>query len=113
MTLVKKVHAQVPGIFSFEKAALFVTDLKDSNMISWLTEGQTFDGIDYIKDIVQFPTNMGITGKAYQSRKALVSNLGNRDPQYFPELDNIINESNIRNMLVLPLTLHNKPVGIL
>jgi uncharacterized protein YciI len=59
---------------------------------------------DYSEEnVVAYPSNMGITGKACEEKKIIVANKGEMDPLFAPEVDNFCSAGIIGNMMVGPL----------
>lgn len=70
---------------------------------------------DYVKsaldlnrdNILEFPTNVGLTGLAIQKNRIIVADKGDLDTRFAPEVDSGGIAVNFRNIMVGPMVAHD------
>jgi len=55
------------------------------------------------ENVFTYPSNMGITGYACANKKSIVSNKGQNDSHFAPEVDNFSAAGNIKNLIIGPM----------
>ena len=90
-------------------------DLKTKHLYCITTDDYERTAIDLHEDnIVRYPFNIGLTGLAIKNKQIIVSQLGQRDRQFAPEVDNYMNFNKIGNILIGPMVDKNGQVmGVL
>ncbi len=76
-------------------------DRKSKHLYSITTDDYERTAIDLHEDnIVRYPANIGLTGLAIAKKHLIVSQSGQRDRGFAPEVDNYMNCNKIGNMLI-------------
>jgi hypothetical protein len=65
-------------------------------------------------NIVRYPSNIGLTGTAINSKIVISATLGSKDKRFAPEVDNYLNVNKVSNILIGPMVDRNGEVkGVL
>jgi GAF domain-containing protein len=93
---------------SAETASVLLLDDEKSNFLFYQVEGPAKP----LLDAVTFPTDKGIAGSVFQTQTPEMINDVVSDPRFFGKIDTKTGFQT-RNMLALPLTAGEEPVGVL
>lgn len=95
-----------PKIFGYEKAGILFKD--DNTQTLYTINCEDYSQIKLFEDnIVRYPMNMGLSGKAVQKKKVLITHSGEKDANFASEIDNFLSIYKIQNMLIAPFTDRN------
>ena len=93
---------------SAEAASILLLDDEEKNFCFYQVEGPA----EPVLHDTTFPANRGIAGAVLQTQQSEVVNVVHSDPRFYERIDS---ESGFqtRNMIAIPLTASEKPVGVL
>ena len=55
------------------------------------------------ENIMRFPVNMGLTALAVKTKESVVVSKGMKDPRFSYDVDNIVQITEIQNLVIVPL----------
>lgn len=104
--LLNKINTTIAKLFGFEKAAVLFKQSNGPNLYDIIADdledlAETLNYSD--ENIITYPMNMGVTGKACSTMKITYTNKGEMDQSFAPELDNFSGVGGIKNMMAGPL----------
>lgn len=85
--ITNKIFEYVPKLLDVEKVGVFLVDTADENVMYTITDyGTDEKGIPFITQVAKYPSNVGLTGRAIQSRNVITYDR-DKDNQQFKEKD--------------------------
>jgi transcriptional regulator with GAF, ATPase, and Fis domain len=119
--LIKQIKLLLPAYFEFESVGVLLLDTKTNDLFTIadidMTEEELKNGQEYTasKDIISFPSTLGITGHAFQQGKVFICNEVNKERRFMPDIDNLSSISEPFNFLIGPIydSKDKSPVGVI
>jgi hypothetical protein len=104
----------MPQLFNFEACGVLFRDqeTKQLFMMQFLPEELTntddpdqiiANEVKLVDNIVRYPTDIGITGKAIKEKELVYFNYGDKKSEYVGEIDNCMSMSTVDSMLIGPI----------
>ena len=92
------LRAELPGFLEFEYAGVVFYD-KDSQDFFSLPQ-ESGRETSFSSEAIRFPLNIGLTGEVFATKATLIVDLNTKLQRYNPDIDNISNAPEVRNMLL-------------
>jgi len=96
--LANQVYHLLPKFFDFESAGIVYLDKTRNEFFKMVVSGSEKE--KFLESTIYFPSNLGLTGEVYNSREILVYENVKNLRLYYPEVDNSIGVSNLRNCIM-------------
>lgn len=104
------MEEHAPALYRFERVCLLVHDKAALFRLVGDTTaaGELYTSIDrcvynIVAETIKYPKNVGLTGRAIEEGRAVVSQLGKIDAEFSEEVDNAAGVHRIDNIIILPL----------
>ena len=120
-TLIERKHELISQIIKkglckvlrFEASSVLYYDRKEDILFS-VSHDTSYDGITFIKEVIQYPSTLGITGSVMRrtDKDVFVFHHTKKNGLYKPEIDNITGVHEVRDMVLGVLRSKKKVVGI-
>lgn len=119
--LIKQIKLLLPAYFEFESVGVLLLDTKTDDLFTIadidMTDEELKNGKEYSdsKDIISFPSTLGITGYAFQEGRVFICNEVNKERRFMPDIDNLSSISEPHNFLIGPIydSKDKTPVGVI
>ena len=128
-SLITEIKLLLPRYFGFDSVGVLLLDTKTNDLftisdiqITGHEDRKLQEGEEYwqSKEIINFPSNLGISGSVFQKGKisqssVFICNEANRERKFIPDIDNLSGSAEPENFLIGPIYDNNKkvPVGII
>ena len=110
--LIKLINSSLPKLFEYQASGIIFYNVPNNYLYTIQTLGKYI--YIYNIEIIKYPTKMGITGLALDSKKITHSNEGRDDRLFEAKIDNIGEVKYVKNIVVVPLLgAEQKIVGLL
>lgn len=111
--LIRMILAKALQTIGAEKGSLMLFDNSTQNLVVKVVYGlpdkETEERINKgMMECTRIKVGEGIAGKVFESRKAIITNLGSDDPRFKQSID-----SRVSSILCLPLQVKDEPIGVI
>lgn len=115
-----KINKLLPKLFGFKKTAILLMQAhafqlyniayENEEALQELARTKSYSD----QNVFSYPANLGLTGIAIANKEVFVSNKGQNDQKFAPEVDNFCGAGHINNMMIGPLMdLNGKVRGVI
>ena len=94
------IESYLADCLNFERACAL--SFEEGKLYALKYSMNKFGGV-YLKNAVELPTALGLTGKCISEKRIITSNYGLSDPNYNAQIDNVLRVTPYKNAMMIPL----------